>query len=459
MQIYIYYFFIIPLLDIIESAEYYIHILFIASEDVMKKLKVILIGAGNRGKTYTDIMRKHPDKFEIVAVAEPIDNRREHIQRRHKLPDNMCFSDWAPLLELGKIADLAIVSTMDRQHYAPTMKAIELGYDLLLEKPIAPTLEECRDITNAATEKGVKVVICTVLRYTGVFNCIKKQIDSGVLGEIMSIDHEEGVGNIHQTHSFVRGNWGNSERSSDMLLQKSCHDIDILQWLLGKKCKEVQSFGTLSYFKEKNAPEGSPDYCIDGCPVGDTCPYNAVKVYLDDKDNYWFRSTSTHIMEDITDEDVEKAIRETQYGKCVFKCDNNVVDHQTVNMLFEGDTTVTFTMTAFNKGGRYIHIMGTKGELRAAMNGSSPVTIYHFDTDTMEEIDFKSMDGIAGGHGGGDDGIVNTLYAYLNNEYEGNSVPEIAESYYNHAIVFAIEEARRTGTVVDFEKFCKENEK
>lgn len=424
----------------------------------MKKLKVILIGVGNRGKTYTDIMRGLPEQFELVAIADPIDDRRLHKQKRWGLPDDMVFTDWRPLLEKGKIADLAVIATMDREHFGPAMKCIELGYDLLLEKPIAPTLEECREITRAATAKGTKVVICTVLRYTRIFNAIKSVIDSGRLGKIMSINHEEGVGNIHQTHSFVRGNWGNAERSSDMLLQKSCHDIDILQWLIGKKCKKVQSFGTLSYFTEENAPEGAAERCID-CPVADSCMYNAVKIYFDDKENRWFRTTSTHKVEP-TDDDVMEALRTTQYGKCVYKCDNNVVDHQVVNMLFEDDITITFTMNAFNKGGRFLHVMGTKGELRAAMDESTPITVYDFATDTTETVDStKAKDGINGGHGGGDGGIIGALYAYLNGTYEGNSVPEIEESYYNHAIVFAIEEARKTGTIVDFDKFWEENNK
>ncbi|MBR5515923.1 MAG: Gfo/Idh/MocA family oxidoreductase [Clostridia bacterium] len=423
----------------------------------MKKLTAILIGAGNRGETYTNIMRRQmPEKFQVVAVAEPIEDRRNYIKEKHKLSDDMCFSDWAPLLEKGKIADFAVIATMDRVHYAPAIAAIEAGYDLLLEKPIAPTYEECKGITEAAEKHGRKVVICTVLRYTDIFNTIKAQIDAGALGDIMSINHEEGVGNIHQTHSFVRGNWGNAERSSDMLLQKSCHDIDILTWLIGKKCLKVQSFGNLSFFTEKNAPKGAPDYCIDGCPKQETCPYYAPKLYLDDKDNYWFRSTSTHKVEP-TDEDVEYALRNTQYGKCVYKCDNNVVDHQVVSMLYEDDIAVTFTMNAFNRGGRFIHIMGTKGDLHAAMDGSSPITVYDFETKEKVTVEVKARDGIQGGHGGGDTGILDDLYAYFTGSYDGKSVPEIRESYYSHQIVFAIEEARRTGTVVDVDEFIKNN--
>jgi len=249
----------------------------------MKKLKVVLIGAGNRGTVYTDEMKKRNDKFEVVAVAEPIESRRNYIKKKHNIPDNLCFEDWKPLLALGKIADVAIISTMDRQHFKPAMEAIALRYDLLLEKPIAPTVEECKAITELAKKNNVKVVICTVLRYTPLFMKIKEILDNGRIGKVVAINHEECVGNVHQSHSFVRGNWGNSERSSCMLLQKSCHDLDLLQWLINKKCRSVQSFGTLSHFRRENAPQDTPEYCIEGCRLAESCPYNAVKLYLNDK--------------------------------------------------------------------------------------------------------------------------------------------------------------------------------
>ena len=418
----------------------------------MKKISVIVIGAGSRGKTYAEQMRLSDGKFEIMAVAEPLNERRNLIKENNNLPDEMCFTHWRPLLEKGKIADVAIIATMDRDHLEPSIEALKLGYDLLLEKPIAPTKEECKEICELAEKLGRKVIICTVLRYTNLFKKLKEIIDSGEIGDIVSITHEECVGNVHQSHSFVRGNWGNEERSSFMLLQKSCHDIDILQWLIGKKCEKVQSFGSLTYFTEKNAPKDAPEYCIEGCPHGEECPYNAVKLYYDDKDNIWFRGTSAKKPEP-TDEDVEKTISETQYGKCVYKCDNNVVDHQTCNLLFEDGVTVTFNMNAFNKGGRFIHIMGTKGELRAATDGDTPIEKYIFSGKKEETVDITSGDGITTGHGGGDAGIVNDLYEYLTGTYTGNSVPEIRESYINHAIVFALEESRKTGKVIDVKDF------
>lgn len=421
----------------------------------MKKLKAILIGAGSRGIGYTDIMAELPDKFEVVAVAEPIENRREYIKNKHNINEEFCFDDWKPLLELGKIADVAVICTMDRDHYDVALKAIDLGYDMLLEKPVTPEPEECYEIVHRAEEKGVRIVVCHVLRYTPLYMKIKDIIDDGKLGRIMSINHEECVGNLHQSHSFVRGNWGNSKKTSTMLLQKTCHDMDILQWLLNKKCKKVQSYGKLSYFTKENAPEGSPDYCVQGCPVSDSCPYYSVKVYLDDKDNHWFRSTCTKNAEP-TDELVEEAIRNTQYGKCVFKCDNDVVDHQTVNLLFEDDITVTFTMNAFNKGGRFIHIMGTKGELHASSADDAPyIKVYDFETKETTEIPMTGVEGINGGHGGGDEGIINALYDYITDCYTGKSIPTFRQSCDNHAIVFAAEKAREDGIIVDIDEFIK----
>ena len=423
----------------------------------MKALKAILIGAGNRGITYTDQMAHMPEKYEVIAVAEPVESRREYIKNKHSISDEMCFSDWKDLLALGKIADFAIIATMDRMHFEPCMNAIAAGYDILLEKPVCPSPQECMKIADAAEKKGVKIVVCHVLRYTPLFMTIKDLIDNGRIGKVMSINHEECVGNIHQSHSFVRGNWGNSGRSSCMLLQKSCHDMDILQWLIGTGLKKVQSFGMLSYFKEENAPKDAPEFCIEGCPQGDKCPYNAVNLYLNNEGKHWrdwFRSACTH-MADPTDSDVKKAISTTQYGKCVFKCDNDVVDHQTVNLLFEGDVTVTFTMNAFNKGGRFIHIMGTKGEIRAALDGETPITLYDFEQDETTEVPMMSADGITGGHGGGDEGIVMALYDYLTDNYTGQSISDIRTSCNNHLIAFAAEKARETGTVVDFDEYLK----
>lgn len=419
----------------------------------MKKLKVILIGAGNRGERYTDIMATMPEAYEVIAVAEPIESRRKNIQKKHHIQDALCCADANELLAQGKIADVAVIATMDREHYDFTMQAISLGYDILLEKPVSPEPVECKKIAEYANAMGVKVVVCHVLRYAPFFITLKKLLLDGRIGEIVSINHEECVGTANNSHAFVRGNWGNSDRSSCMLLQKSCHDMDILQWLIGKKCKEVQSFGSLHYFKEENAPVGAPEYCIEGCPEAEVCPYNAVKMYLEEN-NSWLRTTSTREA-DPTDEMVEKAIRTTQYGKCIFKCDNNVVDRQTVNLLFEDDITVTFSMNGFNKAGRHIHIMGTKGEIRGAMDDDTPITIYDLVTKETTVIPIQAKDGIIFGHGGGDNGIVESFYDYVTKGEMGISISDISTSVENHLIVFAAEKSRMEHSVVDFDEYVK----
>lgn len=420
----------------------------------MKRLDVILVGAGSRGTIYTDEMLKYPDKFRVVGVAEPIKERREYIKKVHNVDDKYCFDTWERVYELPKFADLIVNGTMDDMHFESTMPAIDLKYDVFLEKPVAPSPEECVKLLQNARKNNVKIMVCHVLRYTNYYKNLKKFIDSGALGRIINIMHTEEVGHLHQSHSFVRGNWGNSDESSCMILQKSCHDMDILQWLVGKNVKSVQSFGSLTYFTKENAPKDAPDYCIDGCPHKDECCYNAIKLYYDDKENEWFRSTAAKKPHP-TDEEVLKALRETQYGKCVYKCNNNVVDHQTVNIEFEDNTIAAFTMSAFCKGGRKSVFMGTEGELVTDMNENKN-EFFCFKTGETKEIDFagRTSEGtIADGHGGGDEGIVEALYDYMTGKISADEVSEIGISVKNHLISFAAEHSRLTNKVVNFSEY------
>ena len=414
----------------------------------MEKKTLIVIGCGSRGKGYSDKALKMDGKFEIVGIAEPIVEKQEYFKKKYGVPEDRVFDSWEPLLALGKIADAAIIATMDRDHFAPAVEAMRQGYDLLLEKPVCPTPDECMELYRIAKELGRRVIVCHVLRYTPFFNALKRIIDSGRIGKVMNIQHIEAVGNVHQSHSFVRGKWGNSERSSCMILQKSCHDMDILQWLVGKKCLSVHSFGTLSHFCEANAPEGAPEFCIEGCPVGNECPYNAVKLYYDDKKNGWFRGAAAN-MHEPTDEAVLEAIKTTNWGRCVYRCDNDVVDHQVVNLQFEDGVIASFTMSAFTKGGREIRIMGTEGEMFSTMD-SDTITLYDFKTRTTEQIPIRDMlkgNTIAEGHGGGDAGIMNAFYDMLCGVECGN-LSDIEISVRNHMIAFAAEESRLTGEAV-----------
>lgn len=426
----------------------------------MKQFSVILIGAGDRGTTYIKHMKNMPEKFKIVAVAEPIEARRNFVKDLFDLSDSMCFADWKDILDRPKLADIAIIATMDEMHYEPAMKAIELGYDLLLEKPAAQGAKQCADLAKAAKEKGVNVLVCHVLRYSPFFKKVKSILDSGMIGDVISINHVEAVGNLHQSHSFVRGNWHSEQETAPMLVAKSCHDLDILQWLLGKRCRKVQSFGDLIHFRPENAPEGAPVRCADGgCPNADTCIYNCMKLYYDDKKNLWFRKASTKGIakqEIPTDEEVMEALKTTDYGLCVYQANNDVVDNQVVNMLFEGGVTVNFNMNCFNKGGRFIRIFGTKGELTSYMSDKE-ITVFLFDGRKTEKVPVATAEeSILGGHGGGDLGIVIDLYDHLAGTYTGNSIADISISASNHLIGFAAERSRHTDTVVDLDTYFEE---
>ncbi len=420
----------------------------------MNPLKVILIGAGDRGRIYVDKMN---ERFQVVGVADPVPELRQFIKEKYGLKEENCFESWDQILAVPKFADIAVISTMDRLHYAPCMKAIEVGYDILLEKPVSPDYQECVAMANAAKEKGTKVLVCHVLRYAPFFMKIKEMIDEGKIGKVLSVHHTECVGHVHQSHSFVRGNWGNSERSSSMILQKCCHDMDIIQWLVGSKCAKVHSFGSLSHFTEENAPEGAPERCDKTCPKYDTCYYNAVKLYVEDEKNTWFREAATKTSVP-SNEEVAEALKTTQYGKCVYKCDNDVVDHQVVNLEFENGAVASFNMSAFNEGGRYIRVMGTDGELSGSI-GDMLLEFFDFRTRQKTSIDLvnaTASNSIVGGHGGGDQGLINSLYDYITGKCDASQLSVIDISVQNHLISFAAEKSRLENKIIDLREFEKE---
>jgi predicted dehydrogenase len=299
-----------------------------------------------------------------------------------------------------------------------------------------------------------------VLRYTPFFGKVKELVMNDVIGEVQSLIQVEAVGNEHQSHSYVRGDWHREEETTPMLLAKCCHDLDIIQWIVDKPCEKVSSFGELSYFIPENAPEGAPLRCIDGgCPVEDTCPYHYKKVYLDAPlTNFMCRTAARGYAKNFfpTREELLEGLKNSNFGTCVFRAGNNVVDHQVVNLQFEGGATANLTMNAFNKGGRYIRIFGTKGELYANASDTD-ITVYDFATKETKKIEVvKTEESIGGGHGGGDQGILKELYEYLGGNYQGYRVADITTSVKNHIIGFAAERARHNDTVENVAKFSKE---
>lgn len=423
----------------------------------MKKLSLVLVGGGDRGSSYLKYLQDNPEKFQLVGLAEPVREKREFLREAYHVPADKCFESYEELLSLPKFSDVAMICTQDKMHFTPAMEAIKKGYDLLLEKPAATTAKECFEISEAAKENNVKVLVCHVLRYTPFYKALKKFLDTGRLGEITNISHTEGVGNLHMSHSYVRGNWRRLAESTPMILAKCCHDTDLFQWLIGENCTKVQSFGSLSHFCEKNAPEGAPARCLDGCPYKDTCYYYAPALYkIDTAEVKHFRGVVAQKFNP-TDEEVENMLKTSPYGRCVYHCDNDVVDRQTVSMLFGDDKCVTLTMSGFNKGGRVTNIMGTKGEINAIFENQT-IEFYDFATREKKMIYSSDIDldqTIAGGHGGGDTGIMEDLYELIANDNPSDSISDISASCMSHLIAFAAEESRVSGTVIDMAEYIK----
>ena len=423
----------------------------------MKPISVVIIGAGNRGEVYATHMAKLREQFQVVAVADPDPARCENIRRLFGFSEDACYQDWRDIMAQPKMADLVVIATVDNMHYAPALQAIEKGYDLLLEKPVAQTVQECVDIALEAQKKGVRVLVAHVLRYTPFFGKVKKLLMDGAVGEVMSIAQVEAIGNDHYGHSYVRGNWHNEQESTPILLAKCCHDLDMIQWLLEKPCKRVQSFGSLTHFVKENAPEGAPKRCADGgCPVSDTCPYNCLDFYYAKQEHVVLRKKITGGIAKgsiPTDEEVMQALKTTDFGLCVYQANNNVPDHQTVNMEFAGGATATLTMNAFNEGGRHIRVFGTKGELYGYLEGES-ITLFTFEGRKTKTIPIlEEGQTITGNHSGGDEGIVRDLYEYLSGTYSGYRSADIMTSVKNHLIGFAAEEGRHSNTVVDLDEY------
>lgn len=402
-----------------------------------KPLTCIVLGAGGRGNVYASYAAKYPDEMKIVGVAEPIPFRRERFSNNYEIPAEHQWVTWEHALQVPKFADAVIITMPDNLHYPAAMESLPLGYDLLLEKAIAQSWKECKDILEQTKKFNRIVAICHVLRYTPYFRKMKEVVDSGRLGDIVSVQHLEPVEHIHMSHSFVRGNWRNAEESTPMILSKSCHDTDILRWIIGKSCKKVSSFGSLKHFTEANAPEGSTARCTDGCAVERECIFSAKKLYYDKKS--WLHHLALENHDDAT---VMKGLKEGPYGKCVYRTDNDVVDHQIMNMEFEDQITVAFSMEAFSHyGGRRTRIFGTKGDL---IGDESHMLITDFLTGKQENWKpGKAKDG--SGHGGGDHGLVHDFIQAVSQQDATLLTSTIEASMESHLMGFRAEESRLNG--------------
>ncbi len=461
-----------------------------------KPITAIVCGAGQRGRdAYGRYAESNKDKIQIIGVAEPNPIKRNNFMKIHKIPENRSYNLWKDILAEDKFADAAIITTQDNMHTQPALLAMEQGYDVLLEKPMANKLDECVQLVNKAQETGKRLQICHVLRYTDFYSTIYDTIQSGKLGKVINIECKENVSYFHYSHSYIRGNWRNSEISSPMILAKCCHDLDLLYWMVGVPPKKISSFGNLLYYKKENAPEGAPKRCLDVCPYADKCIFYAPFIYIDNTPLFrvgldcdikiikffawlaikhrttvkilskiipplkdaveWHGWPVSVITDDLTYEGKMKALKEGPYGRCVYHCDNNVVDHQTVNIEFENGVTANLTVhghSAFE--GRSIRIDGTKATLIGEfLFSGEQIWLYDKLSGKKEKI-FEGHLQLTG-HGGGDTGLMNAFIDLMKRNIS-KPLTDAKASLESHIMAFAAEKSRLEGKIINMAEYRPE---
>lgn len=412
-----------------------------------KPITAIIVGGGHRSFIYADYSLNHPDELKIVGIADPDKTRRDDAVKKYGFPSENCFRDADELAAHGKIADVIINGTMDQDHVKTSIPLLECGYDMLLEKPFATNKEEMIELAETVKKHGNKVMICHVLRYSDFYKEIKELITNGTLGEIISIQLCEDVSYHHYATSYVRGKWSNSEESgTSMLLAKCCHDMDLMMWLMGdNKPEYVSSTGSLQYFRNENAPADSGERCMVDCKYVDTCNLSARRIYLDLPGRWDF-----YVWPDLHsasyEEKYEFLKNDSPFGKCAFKCNNNVVDHQNVIVKFSNGATGSHNLTggcAFSQ--RIIRVIGTKAEINGTFESQKFTLSYvnpHAEDDHISEVyDLSEKCSASIGHGGGDHALVCDFVKYIRNEETSLSCTSIFDSIAGHISVFAADES------------------
>lgn len=411
-----------------------------------KAVTAITCGAGNRGNVYGGFAAAYPDQLDIIGVAEPIPYRNDKYAKTHKIANENRFNTWEDVFKRPKFADAIIISMPDNLHYAPCMKALEMGYDVLLEKPIAPTEKECRAILAMAKKTGRIVAVCHVLRYAPYFVKMRELIAAGAIGPVMSIQHLEPIEHTHMAHSYVRGNWHNSKETTPILLAKSCHDLDIIKWVIDKPSQEIIAMGDLKWFKSENAPAGSTARCTDGCKVERECPYSAIKEYVE-------RGKRISVLDIPADTKDKKALilerlKTTNYGRCVYRMDNDQPDHYITNIRFKDGITANFSMEAFaSYGGRRTRVFGAMGDMEGDM---TELVVTDFRTGKVTKLkpvaedveEYKNS-----GHGGGDWLLARDFVQAVAHQDPKMLTSTIDESIESHLMGFMAEKSRKTKKV------------
>ncbi len=423
----------------------------------MKATSVVIAGAGGRGRiTYAPYAKKFPEQMRLIAAADRIPERLEEMRQEYGLEQDKCFSSVEEMFAQPRLADMAFICTQDADHVRHACLALDKEYDVLLEKPVSADIAQCRQLLDKAEKLGRSVTVCHVLRYAPFYQKLKSLLEEGALGEIISIQASENVGYWHQAHSFVRGNWRRSGDTSPMILAKCCHDMDLLVWLTGSRCRRISSMGGLSFFRQENAPQGAPDYCMEGCPVKDQCPYDAEKIYVTDTLTGYDTNGAGWMQRAVyggTDrEGLRAALGTSPYGRCVFRCDNDVVDNQSVTMEMESGVTISFHMCGLNQRNyRTIHIMGTGGDISGDLEEETLV-LNRFGKEP--EVIRMNVEETISGHGGGDYRMLADMFR-ARSQGQG-TLTSLRQSLESHYMAMAAESSWLAGgRLVDVDEFVR----
>lgn len=399
-------------------------------------LKTAVLGMGARGVTYSNLMAKYPQRFAFTAVCD-CDKERARRGLQYGLEEKDLFYDEEEFFSKRR-ADLLVISTQDHDHIRHSLRALELGYHILLEKPVSDSEDGLRALAAAQEKYGKKIIVCHVLRYAPAFLRVKKLLEEGTVGRLVTIDSIEQVFYFHFAHSFVRGNWRNRACAAPVILAKCCHDLDLIQWYAASACRDVSSVGELSFFKRENKPEGSAERCTQ-CAFRDSCAYSAVKGYITEK---CFGANALTNERPVTDEIILRALETGPYGRCVFACDNDVADHQLVTMRFENGVSAQLRMMPFTaNGGRIMKFYGTRGEI--VLDETEKFIDVKVFSKPKQRIPFNELDAGGYAHGGGDAGLIQALYGLLTGEAEGGTT--LKNSLESHFMGIAAEKSRLTG--------------
>lgn len=420
-------------------------------------LKIALLGAGNRGAgVYGEFIMRRARAARIVAVADPKPDLLDAAGRRFGLEQGELFTDALELLRHVEDLDAVVVATPDQHHVEPTVAALERGLNVLLEKPIAPDLAGVRAVESAARASNGTVTVAHVLRYTPFFRTLKQLIDDGRIGKLVTLQHSENIGYYHFAHSYVRGNWRREDLSSPMLLAKACHDLDILRWIAGDSCSGVSSVGGLEHFRAANAPQGSTDTCLGGCLVERSCPYSAVRIYLERfaDESEWPNSV---VAPGGGEAELMEALEHGPYGRCVYRCDNDVADHQLVQLDFANRVKASLAVQAFSADiTRVVTAMGTHGEIRGDLERGE-LELEDFALGRRELID---VGGAGQRHGGGDEALITDFLDRLRRRRDGEDAGQapslLTASIESHLMAFAAERSRHEGRRVGMDELWED---